>query len=131
MLRLIVRARTKRYIKEFLTPTNKRIELDKKLLKRISVRYFLDIEVVYAFVRGMLYKDFLKTPYWQTISLEVRRRARGKCYLCRHRSQRLQVHHRHYRFHGMEHLCYNDRHFLIAICPECHRHEGARREREA
>jgi hypothetical protein len=131
LLTFLRKWRTEWYVKTFLVPKAKLAFPTRRALRSISSRWLLDVDTIYLRVRSMRYSDFLKTPYWMTLSAEIRRRARGKCRLCRRKTDRLQVHHINYVFHGMEHLRWKDRKFLIPICPDCHRMQGARREREA
>lgn len=131
ILRMLRKARTRWFIDTFLVPKIKLRMSHGQALKVLTSATFVSPDDVYLHVRSMRYSDFLHTPYWKTLSFEIRRRARKKCYLCKRRTDRLQVHHINYMFHGMEHLRWKDRKFLIPICPECHRMQGARREREA
>lgn len=130
ILRLIRKINTARYIRKYLTPGRNTVPT-RKILRKIQARVLVNLETIFEEIRGMRYSDFLKTVYWQAISAAVRSSARGKCYLCHMRSNRLETHHIHYHFHGMEHLKFRDRTFLIPICRPCHQKQGARREREA
>jgi hypothetical protein len=131
LLTFVRKSRTARYIKTYLTPKAKLGFPDAKALGGITSRWLLDVDTIYLHIRSLRYSAFMKTPYWMVLSAEIRNRARKRCYLCRRKTDRLQVHHINYMFHGMEHLRWKDRKFLIPICPECHRMQGARREREA
>lgn len=67
-------------------------------------------------IKGMDYKDFLRTPYWKAISYEVKRRAKFKCMFC-NSSNNLNVHHRSYENHGDE---LNNLQDLVCLCNVCH-----------
>ena len=52
-------------------------------------------------LRDMSYGDFLRTPYWDAISTEVKRKNGWRCGLCGGYGV-LNVHHRDYKNHGYE-----------------------------
>ena len=66
----------------------------------------------------MNYKEFLQTPYWKAIAGKIRRKANYKCQICG-KEKLLNVHHRSYENHGLEHT-YKGQRDLIAICQDCH-----------
>lgn len=66
----------------------------------------------------MDYRDFLKTPYWKAISLNVKRKSKFVCGECKEKGKHLNVHHKTYEHHGSEHKHLED---LECICEECHR----------
>lgn len=67
----------------------------------------------------MKYSEFLETPYWSSISREVKRRAGEQCQKCGSESD-LVVHHTRYNHHGWEHLHMDD---LCCLCRRCHEAE--------
>ena len=73
--------------------------------------------VVAIYLKKLNYRDFLKTPYWKTISYEAKRRAEFKCSLCGSQDD-LRTHHRDYKRHGKE-IEYIDKD-LIVLCNKCH-----------
>lgn len=70
----------------------------------------------YKLLESMRYEDFLKTTYWHIVRDYVLEAYNNKCILCNN-VHRLNVHHKSYRNHGMEHLAIGD---LIVLCKECH-----------
>lgn len=67
-------------------------------------------------IKSMDYRDFLRTPYWKTISAHTKYRAGYRCQLCNGR-MRLVTHHRDYSIHGHEHAHMNE---LTVLCNDCH-----------
>jgi len=81
--------------------------------------YFLDDEKIKNVVRNMDYKDFLKTPYWDGVRNYKLKKARYCCELCKLKGV-LNVHHKSYENHGLEHrenIADSD---LIVLCRNCH-----------
>lgn len=76
----------------------------------------VDWKVVSAFIRGMEYQNFLKTPYWQAIAAYVKYKAGHRCRLC-NSPHDLVTHHRNYRVHGYEHAHMEE---LTVLCDGCH-----------
>lgn len=64
------------------------------------------------------YQSYLKTDYWQQVSLAVKRRADYRCQLC-NSQHNLQAHHRSYQHRGRE-LEGNNLNDLICLCAACH-----------
>jgi len=66
-------------------------------------------------LRALDYESFLDTRYWYAIRLRVYflRKTCGACGIKVHG----QIHHRHYRNHGLEHLNLGD---LRNLCDTCH-----------
>ena len=67
----------------------------------------------------MKYYDFLRTPYWDGVRNYKLRKEKYRCQLCG-KNGTLNVHHKTYENHGMEHvksIAFND---LIVLCKDCH-----------
>lgn len=65
---------------------------------------------------GLTYQQYLLSDHWRNLRKRYASSSRGKaCYACGDTSKRWDLHHRHYRRLGEEHL--ND---LLRLCPECH-----------
>ena len=75
------------------------------------------VSLITAHLRNLSYIDFLKTPYWKTISIFLRTNRATVCHICGTQSN-LQVHHLTYKHHGQELYYLAD---LIVVCNECHR----------
>lgn len=70
-------------------------------------------------VLGMDYSDFLHTPYWDGIRSYKLKKSKYRCQLCG-KNGFLNVHHKTYEHHGLEHnrsISDND---LIVLCQNCH-----------
>lgn len=67
-----------------------------------------------AGLKGMPYKDYLKTDAWAYTRKRAIARAQGRCQVCNGDS-RLNVHHRTYKNLGRER-----RADVIVLCRECH-----------
>lgn len=67
-------------------------------------------------IKAMDYHDFLKTPYWKSISLFVKERDGKQCKICGS-TKRLNVHHLRYNHHGDELHHTED---LMCVCKNCH-----------
>lgn len=68
-------------------------------------------------LRGMQYSEFLNTPYWTTVSLFTKKRAKFRCEICGSEGP-LQTHHKTYEHRGCESAHPED---LICLCEECHK----------
>ena len=66
------------------------------------------------------YHNFLKTPYWKTISRHMRFKFKN-CQFCGGTGY-LQVHHKKYDDLGKEHFDLSD---LVVLCKSCHLNEHA------
>ena len=82
--------------------------LNKKLTKKIQDA-----------VRSLSYSDFLQTPYWDGVRNYKLRKSGYKCELCG-KSGILNVHHKTYENHGLEHLRSIANKDLIVLCKDCH-----------
>nr|DAU90325.1 MAG TPA: HNH endonuclease bacteriophage, HNH Endonuclease, DNA.52A [Bacteriophage sp.] len=71
-------------------------------------------------VKSMKYHDFLKTPYWNACACRRRQMAGYACELCGATGVALQVHHKTYEHHGMEHIERILRKDTVVLCENCH-----------
>lgn len=78
----------------------------------------IDDEVA-DYINQLDYYDFLKTPYWQAISLYAKYLAKYRCALCGC-SEDLVTHHKTYERHGYEHKKEVIKEDLIVLCNDCH-----------
>lgn len=62
---------------------------------------------------------FLRTPYWNAISLYAKSKANFSCQLCNSK-ENLRTHHRTYERHGYEHRDEVIKQDLIVLCDDCH-----------
>lgn len=74
-------------------------------------------DVVLKHILGMKYYEFLKTPYWKLMSQKKKIEAGYKCQLC-NSAEYVSVHHRNYKYKGME--IYNMGE-LVVLCDNCHK----------
>lgn len=65
------------------------------------------------------YKEEIKSPEWQRVSAEIKRRDNWTCQLCGSKNKQLHVHHRYYR-QGLHYWDYPDN-ALITYCEDCHK----------
>lgn len=113
---------TKEYIKNYLDPEktwDKDIAPKERVRLIISQRNKINYNTVAKYIKGMTYKDFLRTPYWVTISEYKKFKSNYKCALCSGNKD-LATHHSSYEKHGYEHessVMDND---LIVLCADCH-----------
>lgn len=76
--------------------------------------------VAIANMRGMPYKEYLKTAHWQHFRQEALKFYRYACQLCDGKDRQLDVHHRTYENIGCE--TFND---VTVVCDDCHKiHHG-------
>lgn len=104
------------FCKIYLNPEmewNKGVKNYEKMQQISSIR---NISLLKQYIKNMPYEDFLKTPYWRAVSEKKRRQSNFKCQMCNDETF-LQVHHRSYENHGLEHLHLED---LIVLCKKCH-----------
>jgi len=105
------------YIEYYLKPSRKwNRETPGK--QRIDLVRQADVDwaLISSHIRGMLYQDFLQTPYWKAIAAHTRYKAGYRCQLCNNNSN-LVTHHRNYSIHGQEHAHINE---LTVLCRHCH-----------
>ena len=113
------------YIDSYVNPNNSfKKELngrDRELsIMDDSCLYFeLAGEKIRDAVRSLSYSDFLKTPYWDGVRNYKLRRSGYKCELCSS-NKSLNVHHKTYENHGLEHLSSIANKDLIVLCKDCH-----------
>lgn len=81
--------------------------------------YFLNDEDIQNAIKGMNYEDFLKTPYWDGVRNYKLKKAGYCCELCKAKGV-LNVHHKNYENHGLEHLEIIADKDLIVLCKNCH-----------
>ena len=67
-------------------------------------------------LKKLPYKDFLNTIYWSIVRDYVVSKRGGKCGVCGN-DQNLNVHHKTYKNHGLEHAYLED---LMLLCKICH-----------
>ena len=109
------------YIKQFLTPGADipsgvtLIELSKAIIGP-PAEYEPLIE---AKIHTLTYDEFLQTLYWKAIAAYKRKQKDYKCELCGS-SQKLNVHHKTYIIHGVEHNSEVIEKDLMLICEKCH-----------
>lgn len=106
-------------IKEFLStdkvPT---IEQKRAFIKRyIKGCEPFPVEEAESIIKGMKYREFLTTPYWQAIAMFIRKRDGRRCQMCG-ATRKLHVHHKTYEHHGDELHHLDD---LMCLCEDCHK----------
>lgn len=120
--RQIQEQETQKYIDKYLDPNHSWKENVSQKQKKLEViddaRCLIDDKIA-EHIKSMEYHDFLKTPYWNAVSLYAKYRAEFKCSLCGSR-QGLNTHHRSYEHHGYEHQYGVVGKDLIVLCGECH-----------
>lgn len=115
--------RVRQYIENYLDP-------DKSFKQEVSenekIDYIMGSFYGYGFsdeiekaVLKMDYYDFLKTPYWDGIRNYKLKKAKYCCQLCSGKGV-LNVHHKTYEHHGLEHLRTVADKDLIVLCKNCH-----------
>lgn len=78
----------------------------------------IDIPTLCNSIKAMDYRDFLFTSYWRYVRHIKIRQAKCKCQMCGKKHTLLNIHHKTYIHHGLEHLYLND---LIVLCEKCHK----------
>jgi len=69
-------------------------------------------------IKDLKYKDeFLQSIYWKIVRDYILWKYRYKCILCGG-GKKLNVHHKNYNHHGLEHLYLDD---LTVLCEDCHK----------
>lgn len=76
--------------------------------------------LIEAKIHTLTYDEFLQTLYWRAIAAFKRKQMGYKCELCGN-SKKLNVHHRTYIIHGVEHTSEVIEKDLMLVCEECHR----------
>ncbi len=77
---------------------------------------FSPINAIRNYIKKTPYSDFLKTPYWKTLSYKAKKKAGFKCVVC-DSTENLQAHHKRYDNHGDIIKEVDD---LVCLCAECH-----------
>lgn len=109
------------FIETFLLNTNATDDNTKWLFRGFPFDSTLNKEIQ-SVVSNMEYGDFLKTLYWKTISAIVKEDSGNKCSKCGS-TENLEVHHKTYDNHGLEHLKSIQDSDLTCICHKCHSKE--------
>lgn len=76
-------------------------------------------------IAGMDYRCFLMTNYWLTVSNHVRSFYGNICCNCGDGGKSMQVHHKTYENHGLEHRKWHTD--LTCLCGFCHQKEHSRK----
>lgn len=74
-------------------------------------------KLLYVIINKLSYDDFLKTKYWEYVRNKKFKQSGHKCEVC-NCEDHLQIHHKTYTHHGMEHLFLDD---LSVLCYDCHK----------
>lgn len=111
---------TKEFIEKVCQPCEPSLILfTKEMMEYILKAEGVDAGAVMRHNKFILYKDYLRTPYWNYVSQRMKWVARYKCSRCDN-DKDLQVHHLTYEHRGIEAKYPED---LICLCRECHRKE--------
>jgi 5-methylcytosine-specific restriction endonuclease McrA len=89
----------------------------KKKLKKSPVIKRKPQKIVIPKTTVALYLEFLKSEYWKKVRKRVLKRDKHMCKKCKSKFN-LQVHHKTYIHHGLEHKYLKD---LITLCDICHK----------
>jgi len=114
--------RTEQYICDYLNPNSSfkpYVKAGEKIKYIMGKDYFNNEDEIKVAVRSMNYHDFLKTPYWDGVRSYKLERAKYRCELCNGEGI-LNVHHKTYEHHGLEHLRTVADKDLIVLCKDCH-----------
>ena len=87
--------------------------------KMFSQNSFINDDKVQIAVKKMSYKDFLQTPYWDGVRNYKLKQSGYCCELCKSRGI-LNIHHKNYENHGLEHIESIADKDLIVLCKSCH-----------
>lgn len=108
------------YIDQYLNP-NRSFKPEIRPWERISIimdKFKYD-EIINNAVNSLTYNEFLNTPYWEGVRQYKLKQAEYKCELCG-KSGTLNVHHKTYDRHGMEHVRKVADKDLVVLCKDCH-----------
>lgn len=111
---------TWRFINHFLVPESDYCSaktIRAKMIKIAKQSTACDKTILFAVIKKMPYREFLKTVYWKTIAENQKRYAGKKCALCGS-DKFLNLHHTTYQNHGNEIFHLED---LITVCRDCHK----------
>lgn len=73
---------------------------------------------VKKYANTMVYKEYLETTYWKTISKYKKESCKNTCQICSN-NKKVSVHHNKYDHRGQEHLFLNED--LVCLCDVCHK----------
>lgn len=114
---VLYRERTDKFIKKYCSLFEGKLSLQELPFWDVNSDYKkTHKEEIKAKLKGMKYKDFLKTLYWRIVSLEIKTRANFKCTKCGSKDS-LNTHHDRYDILGEE---IQNMHFLQCLCEVCH-----------
>lgn len=83
-----------------------------------------DDALVKKAINGMDYRLFLMTNYWLTVSNHVKSFYKNTCFACGNSNRPMQVHHKTYENHGIEHRTWHTD--LVCLCGICHKKEHSK-----
>lgn len=92
---------------------------DIQKIKMTSLINHCSDEEIQNNIQHIHYNDFLNTLYWKYIRFSVLKKHKFQCLFCGTKDN-LQVHHRTYKNHGLEHKEYIQDKDLIVVCEKCH-----------
>lgn len=110
-----------KYVSMYLNPAFDRDDvqvignIESEISSQISA-FSGEYEKLSEYARRMKYEDYLRTPYWQYVTIAARIRAKNKCQVCG-KSAKLNTHHNTYEHIGYEILHPED---LVVLCENCH-----------
>ena len=101
---------------------NKLITMEKAFRRVKSCYCRADKDLITNIISLMLYKDFLKTPYWIAVSYHKKVTVNFRCQICNN-GLHLNTHHRNYNYLSREIDNLNE---LTVLCNRCHKkyHKG-------
>ena len=112
---------TEEYITKFLVPgvevpsETTLIELSKEVINPPKEYE----QLIEAKIHTLTYDEFLQTLYWKSIAAFKRKQMRYRCEICGS-TKKLNVHHKTYIIHGVEHDSEVIEKDLMLICEKCH-----------
>ena len=111
------------YYKKYILDPNMEFDDDTSTKDKIETVMHIgcaDENSIKRKIKSMQYSDFLKTQYWEGVRCYKLRKADFKCELCGTKGK-LNVHHRTYENHGLEHRRSVADKDLIVLCEKCHK----------
>jgi len=118
---LHIEKRTDDFIKIYLNPKmswNKGTKQYHRLQELYRSSVSTKQEQITEYIKNMEYNDFLNTPYWIAIAMQVKYKAGFACSLCNSLTG-LATHHKTYDRHGKELSYWKED--LICLCNVCHK----------
>ena len=119
---------TKNYIKKYLTPDRhfkRDRSIDTYLQDLQSPEFPVDWNYIQNYICDWLtYDEFLLTEYWEIISIWKKVHSNFTCQFCGKKfnmMSKLNIHHKTYETHGMEHIPGVLENDLICLCESCHK----------